>query len=84
MTQLIVALRRTEAQHLTGGIETFAQVVLKGIFTLPERLLRTLVVWQKRYEDRQRMADLDSHLLRDVGLDRAAIQAETSKPIWRA
>jgi len=80
MTQLIVALRRTEAQHLTGGIETVA----KGIFTLPERLLRTLVVWQKRYEERQRMTDLDNHLLQDVGLDRAAIQAETSKPIWRA
>ena len=80
MTQLIIALRRNETEPLTGAIETVA----KGLLALPERLFRTLAVWQRRYEERRHLAELDDRLLDDAGLDRGAVEAEVSKPVWRA
>jgi len=41
-----------------------------------------LVEWQKRYEMRRRLAELDNRMLADVGLTRADIHRETEKPFW--
>ncbi|MEK9662865.1 MAG: DUF1127 domain-containing protein [Alphaproteobacteria bacterium] len=39
--------------------------------------------WQNRYNARHHMAELDAHLLDDVGLSRADIMRAASKPFWR-
>jgi uncharacterized protein YjiS (DUF1127 family) len=41
-----------------------------------------LVIWQERARERRRLATLDDHLLRDIGLSRSAIERETRKPFW--
>ncbi len=84
MTQLMTALKRTEAQSLAALLESLAATAAKAVFTLPEHLLETLVLWQARDNMRRHMASLDARLLDDVGLDRRAVEEETSKPIWRA
>ena len=33
---------------------------------------------------RRIIAELDDHLLRDIGLDRDTVRRETAKPFWRA
>ncbi len=33
---------------------------------------------------RARLASLDTHLLEDIGLDRAAAEAEANRPVWDA
>jgi uncharacterized protein YjiS (DUF1127 family) len=41
-----------------------------------------LVIWQERARERRRLASLDDHLLRDIGLSRGAIDREVRKPFW--
>ena len=38
----------------------------------------------RRYRSRQRIAQLDSHLLKDIGVTFAEAEAEANKPFWRA
>ena len=47
-----------------------------------------LLVWlgaaMDRRDQRLRLATLDPHLLRDIGLTRAEAKAEAERPCWRA
>ncbi len=45
---------------------------------------RILLLWQARAAVRHRLADLEPHQLADMGLTRADVIAECSKPFWRA
>lgn len=54
------------------------------IETLPDRMLETFYVWQRRINDRRHMAQMDDRMLVDIGLDRADIKREIEKPFWRA
>ncbi len=46
--------------------------------------LPVLLIWHERARQRRALARLDDHLLRDVGLSRAAAVLESRKPFWRA
>jgi uncharacterized protein YjiS (DUF1127 family) len=48
------------------------------------RTLGALLLWQERARQRANLAALDDHLLKDMGLSRAAAAFEASKPFWRA
>jgi uncharacterized protein YjiS (DUF1127 family) len=37
----------------------------------------------RRYRSRQRIADLDGYLLKDIGVSFAEAEAEANKPFWR-
>ena len=53
--------------------------------TLGDGLVRVfdgLFAWQQRAADRRALRAMDDHLLRDIGLSRADIEAEASKPFW--
>ena len=79
MTPFVTA--RADALTTVGN---FATATLTALFQLPETLLRTAYVWQTRIDERRHLAELDDHLLADLGLDRDTRNAETSKPFWRA
>ena len=38
----------------------------------------------RRHRSRQRIADLDGHMLKDIGVSSAEAEAEANKPFWRA
>lgn len=40
--------------------------------------------WQERASQRRTLARLDDRLLRDMGLSRADVEHEVSKPFWQA
>ena len=40
--------------------------------------------WNHRRHERRALAELDDHLLRDIGIDRHQAQIEASKPFWQA
>ena len=42
-----------------------------------------LATWRRRAADRQQLCGLDDSMLRDVGLSRADVEVEFSKPFWR-
>ena len=43
-----------------------------------------LMVLQDRARHRRHLRELDDRLLRDVGLSRADVEHEATKPLWRA
>jgi uncharacterized protein YjiS (DUF1127 family) len=43
----------------------------------------SLVIWQERLRQRHTLAALDDRMLRDMGLSRSDIDAETRKGFWQ-
>jgi len=43
-----------------------------------------LFTWLRRARDRQALLRLDEHMLHDIGLSRADVDHEASKPFWRS
>jgi uncharacterized protein YjiS (DUF1127 family) len=41
-------------------------------------------VWLERARQRRQLQQLGDHMLKDIGLSRADVELETSKPFWRA
>ena len=48
-----------------------------------DRVIETPFVWAERVAERRHLAQLDDHLLRDIGLSRADLDAVSTKPFWR-
>jgi len=48
-------------------------------FTLVQALLK----WHQRSADRRRIAELDEHLLRDIGLTRDEVNREAKRYFWQ-
>ena len=48
------------------------------------RLVERLLKWHDRDRQRHNLADLDDHLLADVGLSHSDVETEIRKPLWRA
>ncbi len=48
------------------------------------RGLDWLLLWAERAGQRHRLAELNDHMLRDIGLTRADVMAETTKPFWQS
>ena len=42
------------------------------------------LVWLDRARQRRQLQQLGDHMLKDIGLSRADVEAETAKPFWRA
>jgi len=47
------------------------------------RVVELLATWHQRAADRQHLLALDEGMLRDIGLSRADVEFESSKPFWR-
>ncbi len=61
--------------------------VLDGFLTelsrLPRMLVETLLTWQRRAQERDRLATLDPRLLGDMGISAAEAAREAAIPFWR-
>ncbi len=62
--------------------------VAKNFWESPTRVLlsvfRALVVWQRRVNSRRQLAEMETRLLRDMGLTRDDAEREAGKSFWRA
>jgi uncharacterized protein YjiS (DUF1127 family) len=47
------------------------------------RLSETVWTWRARVRSRHDLARFSDHLLKDIGISRADVYRETSKPFWR-
>ena len=47
------------------------------------RLCRALAQWRARARSRHLLAELDEHMLRDIGIDPARVWQETGKWFWQ-
>ncbi len=48
------------------------------------RGLDWMLLCSDRSQQRRRLAELNDHMLRDLGLSRADVMAEATKPFWRS
>jgi uncharacterized protein YjiS (DUF1127 family) len=48
-----------------------------------ERFCDRLLTWQERSRQRHHLESLSDHMLRDIGLTRADVMAETTKRFWQ-
>lgn len=54
------------------------------IAAMVDRLFDAPFVWAERASERRHLAQLDDHLLNDIGLNRADVESISTKPFWRA
>lgn len=62
-----------------GPAPTLIAIVDAGLGLLVDNLF----TWQRRRADRLHLQSLDDHMLRDIGISRADVDAEVTKPFWR-
>lgn len=76
--KLTDAAATTAPQAGLGGREFIrtAQHLAAQVFT-------TLLDWQERARQRRHLAQLDDHMLKDIGLTRVDVARETSKAFWK-
>jgi uncharacterized protein YjiS (DUF1127 family) len=74
---------RTPASSSTSFAAGLA-IGLKGLNDALVTVFDTVLDWQDRARQRNRLGEMDDHLLRDVGLSRADLEHEAAKPFWRA
>jgi len=76
----------TISQRSAEGVLTrlawFVRSLIELAVALAWHVALWLVIWQERARERRRLASLDDHLLRDIGLSRSAIEREIRKPFW--
>ena len=48
-----------------------------------QRSIDRFLAWQERARQRQHLGQLSDGMLADIGLSRADVEMETSKPFWR-
>lgn len=58
-----------------------------AIVQLTERSASTMkgivAEWSRRAKSRNDLARMNSHMLQDIGLERAEVQREINKPFWK-
>lgn len=52
--------------------------------SLWRRAVNTVGMWNDRSRQRRHLLELSDHLLRDIGVTRAEVEAGAGKPFWRA
>lgn len=67
---------------------TYRTRVARPATTVPEGWLGwaydQFLIWLERSRQRQHLAMLSDHMLKDIGLTRADVEAEVLKPFWEA
>lgn len=68
-------------QAVSGPV--IAQKTLGTFGTIMQFVGAGLLQWQQRAGQRTHLGTLDDRLLKDIGLSRADIEPEVTKPFWR-
>ena len=77
----IVELRFTRARPRRGPAKAFAaQAWVRRL----RRAVQLLQLWRERARQRRQLQCLNDRMLRDIGLTRADVFAEASKPFWQS
>ncbi len=72
------------ASHATfSGVRAAPPSSRSGWQTWLTGVVDRLLTWHERARQRHELRGLSDHMLRDIGLGRADVEAEASKPFWR-
>ncbi|HYG85743.1 MAG TPA: DUF1127 domain-containing protein [Azospirillum sp.] len=75
------AMRPTGSSPSTflSAMRAAASVIATGIWAVAE----SSMPWYERWRQRQALMRLDDHMLKDIGLTRADVELEVTKPFWK-
>ena len=79
-----LSLTRQRSTPVAPSLETTWHGFGGWFGSVPARMLRVLVVWQQRANQRHALSRLDARMLSDIGLSRAEAEREYRKPFWQA
>ena len=75
------------ARAVTSSALSTGQPIARPAGAVPgSRLVQVyeqVLSWLERMHQRRQLAQLSDHMLKDIGLTRADVEAEISKPFWR-
>ena len=71
------------ARGLGRALAALAGVLARGPHTVAARVFDTMQTWQERAAQRHALRGLDARGLADIGLTRADVELEASKPFWQ-
>lgn len=79
MSRFLIATARPMfgASAACGAQPSIAERILAAPFAV-------LATWGERLKQRASLAEMDDRMLKDIGVSRAAAQAEVEKPFWAA
>lgn len=68
----------------SGALREAAHAFSVATFSLPERGVDVLVMWEKRLKDRDTLSRMNFGQLEDMGMSPEDALTESAKPFWRA
>ena len=68
----------------SSPINGLSRGVGQEIVAVLDRVFQAPFIWAERNAERRHLAQLDDHVLNDIGLSRADIDAVTNRPFWRS
>ena len=71
--------KSTIVRHDPRSARTVAAAVEEAVI----RLFDGLLDWHERARSRRILAELDDRMLQDIGINRATVSSEVSRPFWR-
>jgi uncharacterized protein YjiS (DUF1127 family) len=74
-----MAAARVGTSHATLAGMTLPAAPLTSLAMVVEGVLG----WFERTRQRRQLSELSDHMLKDIGLSRADVEAEVAKPFWR-
>jgi uncharacterized protein YjiS (DUF1127 family) len=83
MTSIYKGLHASQCEAANAKTADFFTYLLRTLGGAIGTAFRTLVVWQKRYNERVQLSQMDSHILKDIGLTEGDRDQELRKPFWR-
>ena len=75
-----VELRKTVCSESVSSLDRGVEVLSRSVFAL-RRLLKQ---WAQNYRTRNDLAELNEHMLKDIGVTRYQAREEAAKPFWRS
>ena len=75
-----------DSRHYVHNMGNRAQVLgsIRTVGSWIARVIDRALDWQERAQQRRHLSGLDDHLLNDIGISRSDVDAESSKPFWKA
>jgi uncharacterized protein YjiS (DUF1127 family) len=61
----------------------FSMISYSRSFSVANGVVKTLSTWQDRVRERRHLANLEPHLMKDIGLEPWQVRAEAAKPFWQ-
>ena len=73
----------TKTTALQDEISVVTYTFIQRVEALAHSAMSIISLWTRRHRGRLELAQMNEHMLADIGMTRAGVVAEIDKPFWR-